>query len=224
MKQLLTILLAIAFLTAGAYQLHAQETSSNPISIGFEGGLSIANATLSPDVAAPASKSSRTGLVAGGLAEFGVASGFFISAEVLYLQGGVKVTDPNGNALGFVGDATLKFDFISIPISAKYKFPIEGSTVKPFIFGGANVGFNMKAEAEATSGGQTFTVDIKNSTESVDFGLQVGGGIEFEASHGINVVLGGRYQLGLKDLDKSAGSEAKSQNILITAGLSFQVN
>jgi len=214
MKRLSTICLMLLIAAVFVQQSHAQETAAaNPINIGIRGGMNLGNATLSPDVTAPVSKGSRTGLVAGGILEFGVAPSFFIDAELLYVQGGLKLTVPGA-------EVTAKFDVISIPISAKYKFMIENSNVKPYIFGGGNVGFNTKAELEA--GG--VTQDLKDSTESIDFGVHFGAGIEVEASPGVNILLDARYGLGLKDIDKTAGSEIKSQNIMIMAGVSFRVN
>ena len=142
----------------------------------------------------------------GGILEFGVAPDVFIAAELLYVQGGFKVTAPSG-------EATAKFDFISVPLSAKYKIMIENSNVKPFFFGGGNVGFTTKAEIE--SAGQT--QDVKDSIESVDFGLHFGAGIEVEVSPGLNILLDGRYAVGLKDIDKSSSGELKVQNFMIMA-------
>ncbi|MBI1804826.1 MAG: PorT family protein [Ignavibacteria bacterium] len=215
MKQLFAVCLMLLTVALCAQQASAQGemAAANPIYFGARAGLSLANASLTPDLPAGISKGSRTGLAAGAIAEFGVAPNFFIDAEALYVQGGFKATASGA-------EATAKFDFISIPISAKYKFMIENSNVKPFIFGGGNVGFDLKAEIE--SGGTT--QDVKDSTESVDFGVHFGAGIEIEASPGVNIMLDGRYQLGLKDIDKTSGGEAKAQNILIMAGVSFKVN
>jgi opacity protein-like surface antigen len=211
MNRFLLIATAVVLVAIMAQPAAAQST--NPIMLGLRAGLNLGNASLSPDLPAGVSKSNRTGIVGGGYAEFGVAEGVFITGEVLYLQGGLKETFGSTEGTG-------KFDFLVIPISAKYKFNIENSMVKPFIFAGPNIGLRMKAEFD--SGGQT--EDVKDSTESFDFGIHFGAGVEYEVSPGVNIFLDGRYGLGLKDIDKTSGSEAKARNISIMAGVSFKVN
>jgi opacity protein-like surface antigen len=187
--------------------------STNPIEIGSRLGLNMGNASLTPDVSAPASKSMRTGFAAGLYSEFGVAEGFAITAEALYNQGGYKITSGGS-------EATVKFDQILVPISGKYKFAIENSTVRPFIFGGGDVGFTAKAEYEA---GGTST-DVKDSVESVDFGVHFGAGVEFEISSGVDLFFDGRFGVGLKDIVKNSAIEAKPWNIGILMGVSFRAN
>jgi len=212
MKRFLPVLIVLLLVAALAVPLQAQPVV-NPISLGARAGLNLGQASFTPDVPSGVSKSFRTGIAGGLYADFGVSPSFFIDAEVLYSQGGVKVS-------GGGGEATIKIDEIQIPISAKYKFPIEGSTVKPYVFGGGDIGFVMKAEVEA--GGAT--ADIKDSTESLDYGVHFGAGVEFEVSPGVNVLVDGRYGLGLKDVDKTSGSEAKLWGIGVLLGVSFRVN
>jgi opacity protein-like surface antigen len=211
MKKFVPVLAVALLLAVMAVPLNAQ--APNPIYLGARAGINLGQANLTPDLPSGVSKSFRTGIDGGLFAEFGVAEGVFVDAEVLYQQGGLKVSA--GGA-----DATTKIDEILIPISLKYKFTMQGSNVRPYIFGGGNVGFNAKGESEA--GG--VTVDIKDSLESVDYGVHFGAGVEFEVSPGVNIFLDGRYGLGLKDIDKTTAGEAKLWNIGILAGVSFKVN
>ena len=211
MKNTIQVVAVVIAFAVMALPLHAQ-TAVNPINLGVKGGLSLGQASLTPDVPAGVSKSFRTGFSGGLYSDFGVAEGVFIDVEAFYQQGGLKLS--SGGA-----EATIKLDDIQVPVSVKYKFPIQGSTVKPYVFGGGDVGFSAKAESE--SGGAT--VDIKDSTESVNYGVHFGAGVEFEVSPGVNIMVDGRYNLGIKDIDKTAG-EAKPWGIVVLAGVSWRIN
>lgn len=210
MKKILILTAVIILVSLSVYG-----QTTNPIYLGARAGLNLGNATLDPDVASGASKSARTGIAAGAYSEFGVAEGLAITAEALYVQGGFKESES-----GFEG--TFKWDAITVPVNLKYKFAIQNSQVKPFIFGGGNVAFTMKSEFENPDGS---TTDYKDSTESVGFGLQFGAGVEYEVSPGVNLFLDGQYGLGLKNLDKTSGGQSiKPTDIAIMLGLSFKVN
>ncbi len=194
--------------------LSVQAQTANPIYFGARAGLNMGNATFDPDLGI--SKSMRTGLGAGVYAEFGLVENLAITVEGLYLQDGLKE-----NTL--LGDETVKLDFIQVPVNLKYKFAIPNSPVKPFIFAGGNVGFTAKGEVEDPSGA---TTDIKDSVESVAYGLQFGVGAEYEVSPGVNLFLDGQYGLGLKNVNKAGGGveSIKPYNIAVMVGLSFKVN
>lgn len=211
MKKFVPLLMMILLLAVAVPQVRAQ--APNPIFLGARAGVNMGQLSLTPDVPSGVSKSFRTGIAGGLFADIGVAEAFFIDIEALYLQGGVKFT-------GGGGEATVKLDDIVIPVSGKYKFPIQNSTVKPYVFAGGDIAFNMKAESEA--GG--VSVDIKDSVESLNYGAHFGAGVEFEVSPGVNLFFDGRYNIGFKDVDKRASSEAKPWGIAILAGVSFKAN
>ncbi len=204
------VLLAMILLVSLSMQA---QTATNPIYIGARAGMNLGNVSLNPDLPSGVSKSSRTGLAAGIYAEFGIAEGLAITAEGLYSQEGVKLSAGGS-------DETWKVDFVKVPVNLKYAFNVPNSTVKPFVFGGGHVGFVAKGETEF--GGTTN--DIKDSLESVSFGLQFGAGVSFEVSPGVNLFVDGQYILGLKNVSKYAGQEIKPWDIGIMVGCAFKVN
>lgn len=215
MKRLLLLVAALAIVALLIQPASAQTPNPNPISLGFRAGLNLGSASFNPDLAADESKSMRTGLAAGGYGEIGVAEGLFVTLEALYVQGGVKVTRSNV-------EFTDKLDVIDIPLSLKYKFAIEGSPVKPFIFAGGDLGIVAKAETETPD----TTFDTKDSTESMSYGVHFGAGVQFEISPGVDVFVDGQYGLGLKNMNKSTIEpvEIKPTNIAILAGVIFRIN
>ncbi len=201
-------LVLVAMILLVSLSMHAQ--SANPIYFGARAGMSMGNASVTPDIP---DKGFRTGFSAGAYGEFGLAEGVAISLEGLYSQGGFKVSSTGG-------DVTFKWDYIGIPVNVKYMFPMQGSSVKPYIFGGGNLAITTKAELEA--GG--VTLDMKDQVESLGYGVQFGAGVAFEVAPGTNLLIDGQYNLGLKDMDKSSTGEVKPNGIAVMLGVAFKVN
>lgn len=230
-RSLLLLLTALAFWVA-AQSVQAQ--TSTPVILGVKGGLNLGNASLSPDLPSTYSKSDRSGILAGGYAEFGVAEGLYITGEVLYAQMGLKFSVP-ASSLGVPvsgsADVTQKVDYIDVPISLKYKFPIPESSVRPYVFGGPSFGFNVNSKTlEEFSGtlaqlvGQSsMESDQKDSTKTLDVEGHLGVGVEFEASSNVLVFVEGRYSMGFTNVSKAASQEAKPRNIMIMGGVGFRL-
>jgi hypothetical protein len=202
-------LVLVAMILLVSLSMQAQ----NAIYFGPRAGLSLGNASLTPDLPADVSKSMRTGFSAGAYGEFGVAEGLAGTVEGLYSQGGFK------ESAGGV-DATFKWDYIGVPVNLKYMFTMQGSSVKPYVFGGGNLALTTKAEFETPAG----TMDVKDSVESLGYGVQFGAGVQFEVSPGVNFMVDGQYNLGLKDMDKTSTGEVKPNGIMIMLGVAFKVN
>jgi opacity protein-like surface antigen len=237
MKRHFSLLLTAFAFWAAAQSVQAQ--TSTPVILGVKGGLNLGNASLSPDLPAQYSKSNRTGILAGGYAEFGVAEGLYITGEVLYAQMGMKYSAPANVLTGYnisgSADVTEKVDYIDVPISLKYKFPIPESVVRPYVFGGPSVGYNVSAKVLTELSGQlaqyaqqagippSSETDTKDSTKSIDVGGHFGVGVEFEVSSNVLVFVDGRYEMGFLNVVKNVGQEAKGRNIMFTAGVGFKL-
>jgi uncharacterized protein YraI len=91
--------------------------------------------------------------------------------------------------------------------------PAFGSgKVRVFLLGGAEVGYLINCKA---SSGSTCTVDA-TERKRTDYGALVGGGISFGP---LAVQL--RYDIGMANLDKTAGVTAKNKGLLILGSLIF---
>lgn len=235
-RHLLLLLTAFAFWVA-ALSVQAQTSipvMSTQVILGVRGGLNLGNASLSPDLPSGYSKSNRSGIVAGGYAELGIAEGLYITGEVLYAQMGLKASVPVsllGAPVSGTAEGTQKSDYIYVPISLKYKFPIPESSVRPYVFGGPSIGFNVSSKSVTEfSGqvaqfvGQTSTEeDTKDSTKSVDVAAHVGAGVEFEVSSDVLLFVDGRYSLSFTNASKAASQEIKARNIMIMGGVGFRL-
>ena len=133
----------------------------------------------------------RVGLTAGAEFAVGAAENFEISFGALYSQQGIKAS---GIIEGMNVDATLKLDYINIPVLANY-YVAPGLAIKA----GIQPGFNVvkKAKAEAAGVSEEATVD-----DAKGFALSVPVGLSYEFS---NFVLDARYNWGItkaiKELD-----------------------
>jgi opacity protein-like surface antigen len=236
-KHLLLLLTAFAFWVA-AQSVQAQ--TSTPVILGVKGGLNLGNASLSPDLPSQYSKSNRNGILAGGYAEFGVAEGLYIRGEVLYAQGGLKYSasaSSLGAPVGVSGsaDVTMKVDYIDVPISLKYKFPIPESSVRPYVFGGPSLGYNVGAKTLTEISGQLAQLaaqygmpassekDVKDSTKSIDVEGHLGAGVEFEVASNVLLFVEGEYSMSFTNVNKAVSPEAKPRNIMFMAGVGFKL-
>lgn len=147
--------------------LQAQE-----MGFGIKGGLNFATFT-GDDVD---NIDSRTGFHLGLLAEFGLSESFAIQPEILYSAQGVKQ-----------GDETWKLDYLTIPVMVKY-YATDAFSIEA----GPYIGFNTTSEFDMDG----VTMDLKDDTESTDFGLGLGLGYELP----MGVFFQVRYALGLSDI------------------------
>lgn len=201
MKKLLFSLSLL--LTVGIIANQAQAQTG--LDFGIRGGLNIANLNDIDDEVA-----SRTGFMAGIYLNFLVPnSPVSIQPEVLYTQKGFES-----------GDATVQLDYVEVPVLAKFDFITDGS-ITPNVYFGPYVGFNVSAELDGDDGifvgGEA---DIDDDVEGTDFGVVVGGGLDFG-----RVDLGVRYGAGLSEIFEDGpfddDSGAKNGVFSITAGIEF---
>ena len=78
--------------------------------------------------------------------------------------------------------------------------------------------FALRARARATFNGFTTELDVMDQVNRFDFGVAMGGGVEFGS-----IVVDGRYTLGLTDIDKDKSDTVTTKNrtISVTAGFRF---
>jgi opacity protein-like surface antigen len=242
MKKHALLLLVLLALWVSIQPVQAQ--SSTPVLLGVKGGLNLGNASLSlpQDFPTDYSKSNRSGILAGGFAEFGIAEGLFITGEVLYAQMGVEVSAPILVTTPFSPDPVSgtvnvkeKADYIHVPISLKYKFPIPESIVRPYIFVGPSISFNVSSKTLQEYSGQVVQYlpllgiptsteeDTKDSTKSVDVAGHLGAGVEFEVSSNVLLFVDGRYSMSFTNASKVTDVGFKARNIMITGGIGFRL-
>jgi hypothetical protein len=112
----------------------------------------------------------------------------------------------------------FKGDYIELLVPLTLTIPIENSPIAPRLYVGPAVSFLLSAKI--TNGGE---VDIKDSTEDIDYGIFFGGGADYMIGNGA-LMLDVLYNIGLANIDKEADAEGLSvtnKTIQIMAGYRF---
>lgn len=193
-------------LTAIAFMAFGFASQAQDMKFGVKAGTNFA--TVGGDAN---DVNSKIGFHVGGLAEFKFTEQFSLQPELLYSQQGAKreYTD-----FGIGVEETWKFDYINIPIMAKY-YLMEGLS----LHAGPQVGFLISSKYEYESGGDSEEVDGEDEA-SVDFGLA--GGAEYELPMGL--FFQARYYAGLSnvnDADNSDDFKISNNVFSISVGYKF---
>ena len=122
--------------------------------------------------------SSKTSFHVGVVAEIPVSDVFSVQPELLFSDQGAKIDSD---------DVKLNASYLNLPILAKF-YVGEGFSLEA----GPQVGFLLSAKAKGDGG----SVDLKDETKSIDFGVGLGAGYKLENGLCFNA----RYNLGLSNI------------------------
>jgi len=191
------------------------------VNVGFLGGVNIANLSGEDEDGTELDFNSRTGIGIGGMLDVVLNENLSLVFQPMYLQKGAKQTEDGM-------DFTWKSTYIEVPVLLRVTFG-SGST-RPYLMGGANVGFLMSSDLELEMGVISAGIDAKDLMESADFGVAIGGGVLFQLEN-LNLFVDGRYNLGLSDVFKGGrisfegetgnipDAEVKTNGIQIMGGI-----
>lgn len=197
MRKILSFLLIVC-LSGGL--LNAQRT-------GLIAGLSLADAQYTIS-GVSLSTSQLSGFHAGLIGEVPLSNSIFLNYGVLYAQKGLKLSIG-----GFEGK--IPVDYLEIPVSLCYKYNLLVANI--FAEVGPYAGIGLSARVKA--GGETQKIDFGTDDDEMkrlDFGLNIGGGIE------INFVrVGVRYGLGFVDLENDPEAEMFNGVLSLSMGVLF---
>ena len=154
----------------------AQAQRSN-VSLGLKAGASYSS-LVGPQSGNP---DGLFGFHAGGFANIGITDLFAFQPEVIYSQKGAKFAN--------VADAGPRFSYIDVPLS----FHVNADGL--FFEAGPQVGFLLSAKQQDRG---PVAIDIKPTTNPIDFGYLVGLGYQRKTGPGIGL----RYNGGFTNLPK----------------------
>ena len=176
--------------------------------LGVRGGLSFS--TLHGDDVAECGW--RQGMCVGVSTEYSILGLVAIQPELLYIQKGAKCdVDPfTGTDIGET--YTVKLDYLQLPVLAAMSVPLP-SLVKPRIFAGPYVAYNLKAQGSYANASPTDLDFIK----AFDYGAVVGIGTDLDFLIA-KVMLDGRYTFGLASIHED-GDDVKNRTISVMVGL-----
>ncbi len=199
-----------------------------PVSVNAQrvtGGLKfgITNTTFIGNLAAGETTwESITGVAGGGTAELRIVGGLSAVGELLYLRMGAKTRVQYND---FPGLLTSRASYLSAPVLLQFRFDPSG-LVRPRIFLGGAALFVIDSAilVEATDTGQIF-IEENESIETLDYGLMVGAGIDFDVASQ-RLSLEARYYQGQRDVTKPDSETGEltvlnNEGWMIMAGVLF---
>ena len=204
MKKCLTLLFIVLAFTS---------ISFSQMQLGLKAGVNFAN-LIGNDAEGSESK---TGFDGGLFFMYQFNKMFAIQPEAYFTMKGA--TD-SGTLQGETIDVTLSLDYIEIPILFKVLIPIENSPIRPSLFAGPSIGFNISAKSKLEFMGQSEEGDIED-VNPTDIGLVFGAGLGFPVGQN-ELGFDFRYILGLTKVDDSADpADFKNSVININAYFGF---
>jgi hypothetical protein len=175
---------------------------------GVRVGLNLANLSGN-DVSDLGDTDMRSGLVVGLFGVVPLNENIAFQPEVLFSQQGAKLEDGSD-------DATIKLDYLQVPLLARFRLGMSPSAPVHALFGPS---FGFRTNAEVDVNGETIddNDEFEDQTESFDIGLVAGIGVNAGPA-----VVDARYMWGLRNIDKTGdGSEVKNRVFSISVGFRF---
>ncbi|UCH95428.1 MAG: PorT family protein [Candidatus Aminicenantes bacterium] len=127
-----------------------------------------------------------------------IAKNLVFQPEIYYVIRGTRASkfiDTSGEEYR----ATLKIEYIDIPVLVKYIIP-WGNRIKPILFAGPYIGFRLNAAYfDEFFFRNTTEMDGKVLTANQYLGMVVGGGFEFNLKS-MKLTLEGRFSFGLSSM------------------------
>jgi len=190
------------------------------VKFGVKGGLTLANIKSVPETYEGYKWENKMGLVGGVFAELGLAKGFSLQPEVLYVQKGAKFSFSEGE---ITGTAKFNVDYVEIPLLLKYNLISSGLTI-PSVYAGPYFGFNTRARLVfEMEGYPSEYLELKDEIKNTEFGLAFGAGL-VQSLGLVKITLDARYDLGLSNVIKvveNGPESAKTRTWLFMVGVCF---
>jgi len=169
---------------------------------GVKAGLNLANVRGDAK-----NVSMLTSFHVGAFAEFKISDTFSFQPELVYSVQGAHMYYL-GITIGFQPiDATYNFNYINLPLMAKYKVSDNFS-----VLAGPQIGFLTSAKVKIGSG--NFSDAEYHSYKSTDFGLNLG--IIYELRNGLFFDL--RYDIGFSNIIEESSFDLKNSVISFSLG------
>lgn len=154
---------------------------------------------------------SKFGLDLALIAELPIGPAFAISPEFHWLQKGAKIEDLNGS----FSESSRTFNYLEIPVLAKFKFGAEDANAGFFLFAGPSLGYLFSA-TDKDGDGNTNDIDL-DDYKRTELGAHIGGGIKLGI---VNIDV--RYILGFSNIAQlESDQDLEIRNRSYGAGISF---
>jgi hypothetical protein len=205
-----TTLLGLLFALCSATALHGQHLRG----YGLKAGAVQSHITWNYTYAAIFAPGDRWGLIVSGFVEFLDNRYFTLFGEVQYAQEGIIGSGPvrttfQPEGTGEFLAARPRVDYLSLPIGAKVRFPVEA--VAPYLLVGPRIDFKLGTNQEGS--------EIFNEFHSFDFGLTLGFGFEVGPLDGILLLAELRYAPNLTQSFDNEFVSVKRRSVDLLLGI-----
>lgn len=163
----------------------------------------------------------RVGFAAGAFVRLSFQGPFALQPELLYVQKGTSDDFLFGERQA---TQTRRFDYIEIPVLAKYELPIGGPSFMPNIQAGPTLGINVVSRNELDKKGEP-TVVFDSNTRRLTVGFAIGPGVDVSLN-GRSLSLDTRYSFDLtRTFEESAGpgpdNPFRNHGVIVTLAFAF---
>jgi hypothetical protein len=180
--------------------------------VGIKGGMNISNLNVDPQELED--DNSLQSYAVGAWWGIPVNRRLTIQTEALY-----SVKGDAESAGGYT--ASTHMGYIDVPVLAKVGF-LHSAPVQPSLFLGPSLAVNLSAKSKLQGNGSDADVDVKDQVRTFDFGLVVGGGVDFqvaERTFGVDL----RYSKGLSNVvGEGANGSARNDVIAVMGSIGLQ--
>jgi hypothetical protein len=164
------------------------------LSIG--GRIGISSATIGGEDTEGWNLSRRTGVVTAVQLRTPFAARISLQPELLVSQRGATVI---AEFSGETFVSTLEQDYVEMPLLVRYEFPFADAAVQPAVFAGPMFAFEARCKTGYSFRGESDTSDCIDNRNKLDFGIVLGGGLDFPMAFG-TLLVDARHTLGLRKL------------------------
>ncbi|UCD83809.1 MAG: outer membrane beta-barrel protein [Deltaproteobacteria bacterium] len=193
------------------------------IRIGLKAGVNFAKFNIEEDIGeniedfAGGEPKFKPGICLGASVTYRINNIFAVQPEVLLTMKGTKMEfDSNGST----DVDTWALNYLEIPVLAKLSIPVWSN--RPHLFLGPALAIKLDAEREWEYEGNSGKDDFSEHMEDIDFGLVIGGGLDFELGRG-RLSFDTRYTAGSIRIFKSEyyGEELGIRNGVVSLMLGY---
>ena len=178
---------------------------------GFKGGMGISNVRADPQELEEGG--SLRGYALGIWWGVPLSRRLTIQAEALFSMKG-----DSESAAGFTTSTHL--GYFDLPVLAKFGF-LPDAPVQPSLFVGPSLAFNVSASSSLEGEDSEVEVDVKDQVGGFDFGLVIGGGLDFVRggrTFGVDM----RYSRGLRDVEDGENGSAHNEAITVMGSIGLR--
>ena len=171
------------------FLLFLTDTALAQIDIGVIGSVNFATVS-GEDLDGEAIVADRRTLYGvGGVLDVHLDDHWSLRTEPMYLQKGTQNIDGD--------EVSYKGEYLEVPLFLKLS--LGSGAAQPYVMAGPSIGFRLNSELSVEDEGISGTFDADEVTESMDFGVDFGAGLNLRLS-GVSLFVEGRYDLGVADV------------------------